>query len=107
MIQDHQSAIESTNNRLNYFLELIYNYDTWDDIMNYPERITAIDKKEIVRVANKYFGDDYLVLKSRIGFPKKTKLEKPPYKGIKPKNTESKSNYALKFEAPDLLHHVY
>ena len=99
MIQDHQSAIESTNNRLNYFLELIYNYDTWNDIMNYPERITAIDKKDVVRVANKYFGDDYLVLKSRIGFPKKTKLEKPPYKGIKPKNTESKSNYALKFES--------
>ena len=98
MIQDHESALESTNNRLNYFLELIYNFDTWNDMMTYPDRITAIDKEEIVRVANKYFSDDYLVFKSRIGFPKKTKLEKPPYKAVKPINTESKSNYARKFE---------
>ena len=98
MIQDHESALESTNNRLNYFLELIYNFDTWNDMMTYPDRITAIDKEEIVRVANKYFSDDYLVFKSRIGFPKKTKLEKPPYKAVKPINTESKSNYAQKFE---------
>ena len=98
MIQDHESAIESTNNRLNYFLELIYNYDTWDDMMSYPERITSIDKEEVVRVANKYFGDNYLVLKSRIGFPKKIKLEKPLYKAVEPKNTESQSDYALKFE---------
>ena len=67
-------------------------------MMTYPDRITAIDKEEIVRVANKYFSDDYLVFKSRIGFPKKTKLEKPPYKAVKPINTESKSNYARKFE---------
>ena len=98
MIQDHESALESTNNRLNYFLELIYNFDTWNDMMTYPDRITAIDKEEIVRVANKYFSDDYLVFKSRIGFPKKTKLEKPPYKAVNPINTESKSNYARKFE---------
>ena len=98
MIQDHESALESTNNRLNYFLEFIYNVDPWGDMMTYPDRITAIDKEEIVRVANKYFSDDYLVFKSRIGFPKKTKLEKPPYKAVKPKNTESKSNYARKFE---------
>ena len=98
MIQDHESAIESTNNRLNYFLELIYNFDTWDEMMAYPDRITAIDKEDIVRVANKYFNDDYLVFKSRIGFPKKTKLEKPPYKAVEPKNTESKSNYTRKFD---------
>ena len=98
IIQDHESALESTNNRLNYFLEFIYNVDTWDDMMAYPDQITAIDKEEVVRVANKYFNDDYLVFKSRIGFPKKTKLEKPPYKAVKPINTESKSNYARKFE---------
>ncbi|MBH10810.1 MAG: hypothetical protein CMG74_10765 [Candidatus Marinimicrobia bacterium] len=99
MIQDHESALESTNNRLNYFLKLMYDYDNWDDIMGYPDRISGIDKEEVIRVANKYFGNDYLVLKSRIGFPKKTKLEKPPYKSVKPKNNESKSNYSLKFES--------
>ena len=77
IIRSHESGLENASNRLNYAMDIILNDRTWEDIMNYPERITAIDKKEIVRVANKYFGDDYLVLKSRIGFPKKTKLEKP------------------------------
>ena len=94
MIQDHESGLENVSNRLGYALQVI-NFDkTWEDIFTYPDKIDSINKKEVVRVANKYFNDNYLVYKSRMGRPKKSKLEKPPYKPVKPKNTESISSYA-------------
>jgi len=98
MIQDHETGLENVSNRLGYALQVI-NFDkTWEDIINYPEKIDSIDKDEVVRVANKYFKDNYLVYKSKMGFPKKTKLEKPPFKPIKPKNAEKISSYAESLE---------
>ena len=98
MIQDHESGLENVQNRLGYALQVINFGKTWEDIFNYPKNIDLIDKNEVVRVANKYFNDNYLVYKSRMGRPKKSKLDKPPYKPVKPKNTESISSYAERLE---------
>ncbi|MBE77468.1 MAG: hypothetical protein CMG41_07005 [Candidatus Marinimicrobia bacterium] len=96
IIRAHESGLESPSNRLNYALDMVLNDFTWEDIISYPDKIERIDKNEIVRVANKYFKDDYLVYKSKIGFPKKDKVDKPPFKPVKPKNSEEVSAYAKK-----------
>ena len=96
IIRGHESGLENASNRLNYAMDIILNDRSWEDIINYPEKIENIDKTEIVRVANKYFKDDYLVYRSKIGFPKKDKVEKPPFKPVKPKNSEKNSAYAQK-----------
>ena len=75
---------------------MILNGRSWDDVMDYPNKIQAVTKDEIVRVANKYFKDDYLVYRSKFGFPKKDKVDKPPYEAVKPKNAEQTSAYAKK-----------
>ena len=98
MIQEHESTLETQETRIQYALQMINDNKSWQDILKYPDNINSINKKDIIRVANKYFKDDYLVFQSKIGFPKKTKLDKPPYKPIKPTNADSKSSYATKID---------
>ena len=95
---ENESGLENVSNRIGYALQVINFGKSWEDIFNYPNKIDSIDKKEVVRVANKYFNNNYLVYKSRMGRPKKSKLDKPPYKPVKPKNTESTSSYAKRLE---------
>ncbi|MBJ12911.1 MAG: hypothetical protein CMG62_07550 [Candidatus Marinimicrobia bacterium] len=101
MIQAHESTLESQETRLQYALQMIYDNKSWQDILDYPSKINSITKQDIIRVANKYFQNNYLVFQSKIGFPKKTKLDKPPYKPIKPINADSKSSYASKIDEMD------
>lgn len=93
MIQNHETGLEDVSNRLSYALEVVNYNKSWDDIFNYPKIIESINKKDVVEVANKYFNEDYLVYQSRMGLPKKIKLDKPPYEAIKAKNSEQVSAY--------------
>ena len=94
IIKEHETGLESSSNRLNYALDMILNDRSWEEIANYPNLVQAITKNDVIDVANKYFNENYLVFKSKIGFPKKDKVQKPPYKPVKPKNAEKVSEYA-------------
>ena len=98
MIQAHESSLESMQKRLWLILSTIMDNRSWADTRSYPDRIGSIDKAQVLKVAQKYFTDDYLVVRSKIGFPKKTKLEKPPIDPVIPKNTEARSVYAQDLE---------
>lgn len=69
-----------------------------NEIFTYSDRISALTKADVVAVANKYFGKDYLAFYSRMGFPKPEKIKKPPYKPVVSKN-EKKSEYATRLLA--------
>ncbi|MEO0895683.1 MAG: insulinase family protein [Bacteroidota bacterium] len=71
---------------------------TWEEYLAYPQNIRGITKDDVMRVANKYFGEDRMEMVSKTGFGKPQKLEKPPYK---PVVTEQKgrSPYEDQFEA--------
>ena len=98
MIQAHESNIESMEKRLWLILSAGLENKSWEEVSAYPDSVKKISKEEIVRVANKYFGDNYLVAKSKMGFPKKTKIEKPSFEPVIPKNSEIKSEYAKKLD---------
>jgi len=70
----------------------------WKDYLDAPEKIDKFTKDDVVKLANKYFGDNYLMFYSKMGFPKKDKIDKPPFKPVLPKNSEKKSEYAKKIE---------
>jgi predicted Zn-dependent peptidase len=65
--------------------------------LNYPERIKAVSREEVVQVANKYFGSNYLAFYSHKGTQPKEKIDKPKFKPIIV-NTNKKSKYANYFE---------
>ncbi len=98
MITEKEKDIEDSRQRtLSLMNAFIYDKD-WNEEMNYEDRLNSISKDEIIITANKYYGKDYLAFYSKMGFPKKDKVQKPPYKPVQPKNTEAKSEYAQMIE---------
>ncbi len=66
----------------------------WNELLARPEKIDAMTKEDIVAIANKYFGDDYIMIHKQKGLAAKDKLQKPDYEKVVPKNREASSVYA-------------
>ncbi len=98
IIKEHETGLENVSGRLNYALDMILNDRSWEDIANYPNKIQQVTKEDIIRVANKYFKDNYLVYRSTFGFPKKDKVDKPSFDPVKPENSEMSSSYAKELD---------
>ena len=98
MLREHEENMESMEGRLFTLIDAYTKGKTWEDITEWPIKLEAITKEEVVAVANKYFGDNYLVMHSKMGFPKKHKLEKPKFEPVIPKNTEEKSTFSQHME---------
>lgn len=49
----------------------------WQGYLDYLSRLEALTKADVVRVAGELFGERRLRVRSRMGFPKKTRLDKP------------------------------
>lgn len=84
----------------NLAVELAYTFTLDKDpksIYDRPALIKSYTRDDIIAIANKYLTDNRLVMYSKIGFPKKDKLEKPEYKPVV-SNTNAKSPYREKFE---------
>lgn len=63
-----------------------------------PEKVQKITKEEVIKVANKYYGENYLAFNSKMGFPKKEKIDKPGYEPLIA-NTNATSVYTNRFNA--------
>ena len=66
----------------------------WNELLARPEKIDAMTKEDLVAIANKYFGDDYIMIHKQKGLAVKDKLQKPDYEKVVPKNREASSAYA-------------
>ena len=98
MKKQHEVSLEDMRYRAYAIADLFLYGDTWDNYMQTPSLIDKVTKEDIIKVANTYFGDNYLAFLSKMGFPKKDKVDKPPYKAVKPKNSDKKSEYAKMVE---------
>ena len=95
-------ATEDLYNLANLFLGMESTGQTYEEFLAETERIKTITKDEVVAVANKYFGNDYLDVRSKMGFPDKDKVEKPTWKPLEAKNTNRKSDFAKMIEAEEV-----
>ena len=75
---------------------------SWETAQAFSKKISAVTKAELMRVANQYFGKDYLAMYSHMGFPKKAKLDKPAYKPVQA-NQSVRSDFAKKIEKINLI----
>ncbi len=62
----------------------------------YQAKLNKITKAEIIRVANLYFGENYLSFQSKMGFPKKHILDKPKNTPLSFVNKDVQSEMAKK-----------
>ncbi len=98
ILMDRLRATESLSKTANLFLEMESTGQTYEEFLAETERIKTITKEEVVAIANKYFGNDYLNIRSKMGFPDKDKVEKPNWKPLEAKNTNMKSEFAKMIE---------
>ena len=98
-LTDRIYKMESFNSLAGLFLELEMRGMSYEDYLAETKRLETITKDEVVAIANKYFGDNYLDVRSKMGFPAKDKVDKPNWKPIEAKNTEAKSGFAKAIEA--------
>lgn len=105
LIKEFKQTLEHVEDRGVMIGEAFNNGIAWDEHLKYPEKVQAVTRDEIMRVAQKYYGNDYVRLISGTGFPKTDKLQKPPYKAVV-NEQKGESEYARKFaELPTLPFH--
>ena len=102
MLKEREQELESLESLSYLFLELEERGMSYDEYLAETERIKSITKEEIVAIANKYFGEDYLDIRSKMGSAPKDKVDKPNWKPIEAKNTDAKSDFAKMIEAEEV-----
>ncbi len=94
-----QKGLENASGRFYMLMGAFLEGKSWDEVMAQSEEIKKITKDDVIKIANKYYGDNFLSLQSKTGFPKKEKLTKPNFKPVEPENMEAVSDYAKKIKS--------
>lgn len=88
------SSLERTDDRMSLMVNAFSQGRKWEDVIAEADIIDNITKDDIVKMANKYFNDDYLIISKKFGDPEQDNLQKPPYKSVVPANRTATSAYA-------------
>lgn len=83
LIIDFKRKLESGEGRMDLLIDCYMTGKDWSYIKTYEETIYSMSKSDLSRIASKYLGDNYLLYKSKPGFNKSTKLEKPDFTSVK------------------------
>ena len=97
IIKQFQQQLESNESRAVLIAELYAQNRDVNSINDLIDKVKGISVENIILVSEKYYGANYLAFQSKMGFPKKKKLEKPDYKPVAPKK-DAKSPYLEQFE---------
>ena len=96
--QNHKLAFERSSTKMNALVSsFVYGTPT-DDIFTENDKIQALTKEDIQRIAKKYFDANYITLAFDEGDPKKNKLAKPKIKSLDLINSQE-TEYAKAFKA--------
>lgn len=94
---EHMMNLESNEDKALMISEMFSQGKDVNYLNKIPDLINSVTKEEIINIANKYYGNDFLAFYSKMGFPKKKKIEKPGYEPLLT-NTNEKSSYTKRFE---------
>lgn len=98
LYRSYTTRMERISSRAMLLSNAFVEEKTIDDVLQYPNRIKQITKSEVVAVANRIFGPNFLAFYSKMGFPKKKKISKPDYEPLKA-SANGESIYAKHFRA--------
>lgn len=84
---------EKYGSRAYALMSVFTSEDDWRDNVAYADRLSKLTKKDIVDFANKYFGENYVVVYKRKGEDKSiTKVPKPPITAVET-NRDAQSQF--------------
>ena len=97
------------NNKLNDQTRNEYNYyraykmtdafildQPWSELVNKNNKLSSVQKEDIVNFANKYFNDNYIVVNKLHGAPNSIRVQKPAITNV-PINRDTSSFFASEF----------
>lgn len=91
LYRQRQQALENLENRAISIVQAFSAGVSWEEYLNYSKELEKVTKDDVIRVAKQYLGDNYFVMYSKKGSPKKEKVVKP---GFKPVVVEEKEGSA-------------
>lgn len=98
-LKDYLTSMESIDDKFNTILSMVMDKQDVKDFQDREEIIRNLTVKDVVKLVNKYFGDNCMLLRSNMGIKQQEKLQKPNWKPVVAKNTEAKSKFAKSIEA--------
>ena len=96
--QNYKLAFESSGTKINALVSSFIYGTPLDDIFTENDKVQALTKEDIKRIAKKYFDADHMTLAFDEGDPKKNKLAKPAIKPLDLINSQE-TEYAKQFKA--------
>lgn len=95
---EDKRALETNDDRVNVMASAFVDGRPWPDEVARRERLRRVTKADLVRVANRYLGDDVAVVYRRRGSFEAPKIPKPHITPL-PDDTARKSAFARELEA--------
>lgn len=96
--RQYASALENIDSRATVMMKLFSQGKSWNDYLDEAARIESITKEDVVRVARKYFSDNYLCVTKSTGKYPKDNLPKPAFAPVVPRHADASSAYAEQLE---------
>lgn len=96
--REYVSNLEESAHRAQIMMRIYSQGRRWRDYLEEVDRIDALTKDDVVKVARKYFTDNYLYATKKRGRYPKEHLPKPDYAPIVPKHSGASSAYVEELE---------
>ena len=96
--RQYASDLENIDSRARILMSLYSQGKSWEEYLQEVARIEALTREDVIRVARKYFSDNYLCVTKTTGKYPKDNLAKPDFNPVVPKNSEASSEYAKRLE---------
>ncbi len=88
-------SYENNGDRATAMSNAFIHHEQWDKIASQIDDLSQISKQEIMNVANKYYGNNYVAVYKHIGQRNTPKVEKPAITPVSV-NRDSKSDFLIK-----------
>ena len=92
--RDALAGIETIGGRGEQMISVMAQDRSWDNYLQSVESIRSLTREDIIRVANKYFNDNYIRFEKVKGTYPKDKVAKPDFAPVVPKHAGEESDYA-------------
>lgn len=103
-LTDYLTGMESINDKFYAVLDMVSSKQDVDFLSKKEQMIRNLSKKDLVDVANRFFGDNCMIIRSNPGVKKMEKLNKPNWTPVIAKNTEARSEFAKIIEKMPVKH---
>ena len=96
IVKSYKRCLETSESRFSIMIDVMSQDRSWDSYLSQVESVSSLTSEDIVRVSNKYLGDNRIRFHKVRGTYPKDNLQAPSYETLSPKNGNAVSDYATR-----------